>query len=140
MAARRCSLCGINYPAAVTKCPVHEVEAVYYQNLEPEELWEWKAEALRTRIKRGHMPTAVPPIVSVPITEDEGGRFWISSYDLIGAGLHDRLKPDDVLEIPSGLGEKPGEPCHCLWEVMGYRDSTRSYWVRPLLVPDTLHG
>lgn len=134
--ARRCSYCPFNYPPYMTTCPVHGAATSYYVSEDPDELWQFKAEALRQRMVMADAPAENPPRVKVEVTQDEHGQFWISSHDLVRVGLSDRLKADDVLEIPTDDVRSKDEPCDCLWEIQGYRESSRSYWVRPLRVPD----
>ena len=139
MPSYRCSLCGINYPARAkfTRCPVHNETTSYSMYRNEDEDWDWKATALMSGIDLSAKLAGTIPVTPVKVREDENGLHWISSTALIALGLQTKLQPDDVLEIPRADGaDRPKHwPCDCLWEVMGYRDSTREYWVRPLRVP-----
>lgn len=140
MSAYRCSVCGIHYPHSpkFQKCPIHETPNAYFYNQDPDVDWEWKATLLKQRLERGTSGAQRPLVVDVPIRRDELGGYWISSHDLIQAGVQERLQTFEVLEIPVPKDQPvlPDHPCECLWEVMGYRPSTREYWVHPLRVPD----
>ena len=48
------------------------------------------------------------------------GQYWIHSWDLINAGLHHRLGPNDLITV----GKQTFEVC-------AYVDAKRSYRVRP---------
>lgn len=135
MAARRCSLCGISYPTHMFKCPVHQTDADYINNAEVDDLWEWKAEAIRLHISINEgKANPIPVLTGIELREDEG-RTWLSSHDLIRAGIQHRLQADDVLEInPETV--PTDHPCDALWEVQAYSDGRRAYWIRPLRVPD----
>jgi len=140
MAARRCGLCGINYPPRndFKVCPVHGEDTAYFSDLEEHEHWAWQATALMARIspERASDVSGALPVVAVEITKDEEGRHWISSLALIRLGLQKRLVADDVIEIPRHEPPKTTDhPCDCLWQVVAYRDSSRSYWISPLRVP-----
>lgn len=105
-----------------------------FQNRDPDGDWQWQATAVQMGIDRAK-PPELPLVAAVPVHRSEEG-YWISSHDLIRAGVHERLPTFFVLEIPTGEILPRDHPCDCMWEVMGYRESSREYWVRPLRVPD----
>lgn len=109
-------------------CPVCETATAHFSMIEPDDDWEWKATWLMNRQEKAD------PIHKLPleIRQDEEGHYWVSSQAVVRLGVNQRLKTFEVIEIPT----EQETPCDCLWEVQGYRESTREYWVRPLRVPD----
>lgn len=132
----RCSTCGINYPPSQQfgVCPIHESQNAWFPSRDPDDDWEWQATAVMMGVNRAE-PPEIPLKVNVTVHKTPEG-YWINSHDLIRAGVHERLPTFYVLEIPTGELKPKDHPCDCMWEVMGYRESSREYWVRPIRVPD----
>lgn len=136
MAARRCSLCGINYPNTYQfqKCPVHTDETTsFFSDLTVDENWEWAATALMARAKEAateHAGIAIIPLEPRPII---GNLYGLDSRDVIRVGA--RLTVGAFFEIPSVPGQRDA-PCNCFWEVLGYHDGDRLWIVEPIRVPD----
>lgn len=139
MAARRCPLCGINYPADVKyqQCPIHEEVTVYDYHLSPDADWQWKATAIQMGIE-GKATTDEDGILKldIPIHEHPEGLLYISSHDVVRAGVHHRLPPDEVLAIGPSQAASADHPHDNLYEVVAYIDAERAYWIRRLKVPD----
>ena len=135
MAARRCSLCGINYPNQYQfqKCPVHDEPTNYFSDLTVDENWQWAATALMAKAKEAaaeHEGITILPLEPKPLI---GGLYSLDSRDVIRVGA--RLVVGMVFEIPSEPGQRDA-PCDCLWEVLGYHDGDRLWIVEPIRVPD----
>ena len=137
MAARRCTSCGINYPneARFAKCPVHETNTHWQPMVNPDEHWDWKAEAIRLRIAQVEREEEVIPGVPIQPRQDEDGLYWLDRHELIRQGFQRQLRDEEVFETRVEGKLRQDDPCNCLWEVLGWRESTREYWVRPLRVP-----
>lgn len=129
MSARRCSLCGINYPdkPEFRECPVHEGNQTWHMaRQEPDEFWDWKATELQLR--SGKLPRVRGGLVAL----QDG------SILLTGAALAaNPWKPEDgdffeaILPTPGD-----GEPCDCLWEVLFRAEPLDGWIVRPFHIPD----
>lgn len=115
------------------ECPVCGEETKHLSLADPDDDWQWKATFLLNRAQESE------PILKLALTvrKDETGQHWVSSTAIVALGITRRLTAFDVLEIPTHNAEPvKHQPCDCLWEVQGYRESTREYWIRPLRVPD----
>lgn len=132
MPARRCALCGINYPIGLEfqRCPVHTEEPTdYHAHLEVDELWEWKSTTLLHRV-RPTPESPIPYLRNVTISTN-GNQLFITASDVVQAGLRRLLHAGDVLELEHELKTRKYS---VLYEVMGRRESTREYWIRRLVV------
>ena len=121
MAARRCSLCGISYPDnyRFQKCPVHGEATDYFNNVDPDENWEWLATAVQRGIALNAQDDELIPTLHDVAVTTSGGQLFISSHDVIRAGIRHRLQPLELVRI----GQQ-------VFEIQGYIDATRDYWVR----------
>jgi hypothetical protein len=136
VASRRCSSCGISYPTdqRFYKCPVHGEPTAYFQNVEPDENWQWAATAIQMQLERA--AADVSPITILDLTPEPipGGLYTLNAHDVIRAGA--QLRGEEVFVIEPPEAPKTGEPCDCFWEVVGYHDGTRQWIVQPVRVPD----
>jgi hypothetical protein len=123
VAARRCSLCGINYPVLptyqqVTLCPIHDEEMPYDSTLEPDDDWQEQArEIAETHSLTVEDATLIPDIDEDALFVQEG-RTFVFSWDVVERGISHRLPDGALLRV----GEK-------VYEVVGYIDAMRAYWV-----------
>lgn len=166
MPSMRCTTCGIDYPPAMSRCPVCQDETWYNKNGKPDELWEWEAESLRQRRMAGEedgpyvglqpyfLKVSMTEVIHVPETDEEpedGGpsRAHLRAIPAISLvevyAFRDQkllLKPDDVVEIPNPdyKGTESKQRPTKLFEVEGtFRgSSTTLYMLRELTVPDTV--
>lgn len=156
----RCTMCGIDYPTHIDRCPVCDEETWYNKNSEPDEMWSWRAEQARQSREIGesgvwrqpyylNMPT-VEVIHDAPGAEtDEQG---VTRAELLATpclpltevyayeGRKLLLKADDVVELPNLLYKQDtSAPATRLYEVMGsFRGANGSmYMLREMKVPDT---
>lgn len=123
MAARRCSLCGINYPAlssyqAVTRCPIHEEDMVYDTDLEPDDDWEQRAREIAEEYTLAEEDGSLIPDIDGDSLFIQNGRTFVFSWDVVERGISHRL--------PDGALLRVGED---VYEVIGYIDAMRAYWV-----------
>jgi hypothetical protein len=141
MAYRACTSCGINYPTPdeFRQCLACGEPTEYSQWGHAEPNWRSRAEAIALRLSKiAAEKLYQPPHVFVPITTDEDGLQYIDSRDCIREGVSQRL--DEALGHVVAIGPADEFPEDCpdnnLYEVIAYVDERRSYWVRPLRVPD----
>lgn len=140
MACRTCPDCGIDFPpaeafhACIACGMVTKYRPLHAQDLN----WRQQAEMIAARI------TAVVDEelreithLDVPVKLDDEGLFWISSHDAIRSGASNNLADQDVISV-GDPDNSPNGPDNNLYEVIAYVESKRSYWIRPLVVPD--HG
>lgn len=118
------------------KCPVHDTATDYFHGVEPDENWQWMATALLQRINVGKADEDGIIHLDVLVTVTPGGYHWISSHDVIRAGISHRFPPDEVIAIGPSQAQASDEPDDNLYEVLAYVDDRRAYWIRPLRVPD----
>lgn len=125
MAARRCGLCGIHYPAEAkfADCPVHGVATVYMSAAVADEHWDWKATEIQTRIGQRL------PVVSEPPSERADGLYQIPR-----ARFSRILRDGDVFDVRPAAPPESGHPSESMWEVLFVTGP--DYIVRPLRVPD----
>ena len=120
----------------MSECPAHGTPLEYMGNQPPDSDWYAASLAMKEKLA-ARAEASADRIISVTgdlLRQDTDGRFWVSSYELIRAGIWHRLQADDVLEInPHPVPED--HPGDSLWEVQAYSDRRRAYWVRPLRVP-----
>lgn len=117
--SRRCTLCGISYPDAwtFTKCPIHDEPTSRIQDAADED-WERKVALLKYRLTRENEEGELIPAVAGKITVD-GDQLWLSSHDVIRAGISHRLEPDALVRV----GQQ-------VFEVQAYSYTRRAYLVK----------
>jgi hypothetical protein len=123
MAARRCSFCGINYPALssfqmAATCPIHDEPMVYDPSLEPDEDWEEQARLIADAYILSAEDATLIPDIDQDALFVQSGRTFVFSWDIIERGISHRLPDGALLRV----GEK-------VYEVIGYIDAMRAYWV-----------
>jgi hypothetical protein len=118
VAARRCSLCGISYPAMnqFTVCPVHE-EATQWIEKDPDEDWKPTMDRLLQRMEQSKELTRVIPLVRGIEPYTENGLLWINQTALFQAGgRFNSAWPDfHLFELEDGW----------VYETQGWDDSRR---------------
>lgn len=124
----RCSVDGISFPPSYGKfgtCPVCGERTSYFNDVEPDEDWEWKATLLQEQLKTAEesaIDLGALGIKSVPTTvkvKFEHG-YWIHYWDLYHAGVRDKLAEGELIRV----GEQ-------VFEVLEYVETLRSFAVRP---------
>jgi len=136
MAHRLCENCMIKYPSATggyTECVACGRETVYDPFGLADTNWADKAERamkiiLQLESKARH---EFPHIDAVTFMYE--GREYVHSYDVIKYG--GMPENPDVITIGPPR-EDEGGPDDNIYEVIGYSDEQRAYWVRRLRVPD----
>lgn len=123
MAARRCSVDGINFPgeAGAAKCPVCGEMTDWVTNAVPDEDWQDKVAALLEMQHGAEIDPAEIPKVDVRITVRGDGLF-VSSWDLYAAGLRKEvpLQPHALFQVGAQT-----------FEVIEYlREPNREYLVK----------
>ena len=126
MSARRCSTCGINYPASGQQlayalsqvCPLHKTPLDLISDEEPDEDWKAKLERLKLQIDTaGESAPLIPMAEAAVLLRD--GQLWVSSHDLIRSGLWDSIGTFQLIQIGKQI-----------FEIQAYYERTRDYWVR----------
>lgn len=125
MPARRCGLCGINYPAQYSiypqesMCLIHDDEPMKYdQTLEPDEDWEERAKEIAETYTLAEEDQSLIPDIDGDALFIQDGRLFVFSWDVVERGIGHRLPDGALLRV----GDK-------VYEVIGYIDSMRAYWV-----------
>jgi hypothetical protein len=124
VAARRCSTCGINYPApysiyqSKSLCPLHDEPMEYFGDIEPDEDWEESAKEIADRIVMNLEDGELIPDLEPEAVFTEGGRTFVYSWDVIQRGVSHRLPDGALLRVKDTV-----------YEVLGYVDAMRAYWV-----------
>lgn len=126
MPARRCSLCGINYPTgqSFAQCPIHKDErTAWFQNAEPDEDWE-KLVAIATE----HLQPAeddsldeLIPAVNTRVVTRPDGSFVVSSWD-----VHASLRRYKPIAYDEGQLIRVGKQT---FEIVQYLEEERQYVV-----------
>jgi hypothetical protein len=119
VASKRCSLCGIGYPPdwKFNKCPIHETETWLDNKSDPDPDWAARAERLVRQMERDAAIAALIPTIEAKVVHADG-QLWVSSHDVIRAGIRHRLPADAIIRI----GQQH-------FEIQGYSDSRRAYLV-----------
>ena len=126
MAARRCSDCGINYPVrGHVKCDGCGSKTDLISNATVSENWREEAETVRTQLEEAAQQVEKIPKLKIKLYERDGF-FFISSWDVINAGLRHTLVPDTLLRIVKSDDDVR------LFEVAGYSRDRREYWLVPV--------
>lgn len=122
MAALRCSLCGIGYPAQAykfAKCPVHGEPTWRDNSSEPDENWAARAEYLiQSHELENQVKEIIPTIETKVVLRD--GLYFIDSRDVVRAGIGHRLTDTDLIQVGAQV-----------FEIRGYIYAERAYLVRP---------
>ena len=127
MPCRRCSLCGIHFPAIAQfmECPVHEEATTWLGNVEPDENWKEAFEAVQTRADAVNDVKRPLPLVHGVEPYDYGGKLFIRQMELQRAGLRlSHFHPDQfyLFELDDGV----------IYETQGWSDALRSWWIEPV--------
>ena len=102
MAARRCSLHGINFPSTVMRCPVCDEATDWMGSIEPDEEWQLAVELLAAqkpiseadRIERWRLERCLDLGYSVDMAESiaaSDGDLYVLEYRLIRRGCSLKL-------------------------------------------------
>lgn len=127
MAAYRCTLCGISYPAKpqFKTCPIHDEPTDRFDNVEPDPDWQEKGKrvyehAMRQAELRGPIPLAR----GVAVVE-ECGRLFVQQGDLWRSGVViSWMQPTQfyLFELEDGW----------IYETQGWDEPRRRWWVERL--------
>lgn len=124
MAARRCSIDGVNYPTngEFYTCPICGEKTDFVSNAEPDEDYPLKVAWAQERAEQATLEPPLIPTTSEPIpVKPAGGDFyWLHRWDLWHAGVRDRLHHQDLIQV----GKRA-------FEVVTYVHDRRSYLTRP---------
>jgi hypothetical protein len=123
VAAQRCSIDGINFPAEnqYVICPVCGEKTSYFYDQEPDEDYQWKATLLLEQHEDAEVEPLEIPTVSADVrVKLESGALWIHAWDLYHAGQRDKLAQDDLIQV----GKQT-------FEILEYVEPRREYLVRP---------
>lgn len=121
MAAYRCSMCAINYPVqgGHTTCPACEEPTTYFSDLQQDAGWKERVDMLVGAGK----DVWVLDMGDEQIIQYEDGQLFVPYVDTYRAGVRHRM-PDGQLFSTLAYGER------AYYEVLGYHDAGRRYWVR----------
>lgn len=120
MPARYCHTCDIHYPVeGGSTCPLHGEIMVYRTEAEPDEDWPVRARALRDRLVLEIEDEELIPAVNVQVVQRDG-KYFISSHDLIRAGIWHHLRDGDLIRVRKRV-----------FEILGHIDAAREYIARP---------
>ena len=120
MAARRCSIDGISYPAdySFNKCLICG-ETTSYIQADPDEDWEFKVALLSEHLEQAATERPEIPVVDVPVQYHQGA-YFIHAWELYHAGHRDPLLPSALIQVGKQV-----------FETIGYSKEQRMYLVRP---------
>lgn len=122
MSAKRCSLHGINYPTDYTfnVCPICKEPTSYISNAEPQEDWADRVAAEQEReVVEAAEPPGVPQVENVRVRL-RGGQYFVHYWDLYAAGLRDKLRPTDLIQVGAQT-----------FEILEWIHEFREFMVRP---------
>ena len=121
MAARRCVLHG-SFPIdfKFQACPVCGERTDYISNAEPDEHWESNIVRHQERIVRGETEIPEIPVLEGVKAFIENDQYYLSSHEIIQAGVQRRLQPGDLVQIGKQV-----------FETQTYSYAKRRYYVRP---------
>jgi hypothetical protein len=133
MSARRCSLCGINFPTITQfiTCPLHEEPNSLHSDIEPDEDWKVNFERLVKYTKGTQDIRKSIPLVHDAAVTTVDGRLHVAQGDLQRGGLRLWTGPsgDDfdaqfhLFELDDGW----------VYETQGYDESRRQWWVERVI-------
>lgn len=120
-AARRCSTCGINYPAiyGFERCPVHGSLTILLNSdkIEVDDDWEQRAAILKGEQPEDPADETFGPLVDATV-DCRDGQLFVHMWD-VQTSARRRLEPHDLFRI----GKQT-------FEVLEYIEDAREYWVR----------
>src|ERR1035437_4658383 len=105
MPARRCSLCGINYPtmtatgSVLLQCPVHNEPTTLLLDDQPDDDWAQQAARLVADMASELAAGVVIPDLDDETLYIEDGRAFVHSWDLVERGFGHRLPDGTLLRI-----------------------------------------
>lgn len=117
MAANRCSTCGINYPLGLGYCECCGEPNRPVSNAQPHEDWEERVEEIERQQQLAEVERPLIPILDVRVYM-RGDHFFISSWDVVSAGVKYLLEPDTLIQVGKQV-----------FEVGGYSRARREYWL-----------
>jgi hypothetical protein len=128
---RRCSTCGINYPAGpfggVPKCQVDSShELAYVLNTEPDKDWKKRVDMLKARLaEAGRELEAVPQAKETLNIYEEDGLFWVNAFELFRSGVEFNSS-DANFRLFQANGH--------IWETQGWDERRRRWWIEQVAV------
>lgn len=121
MAARRCSICGINFPlrTGFKTCPVCGESCHVIRNDGPHDDWEERIGILQ-ELETTEAALGTPATFDIPIAA-HGHVYLVSSWDICRSGYCSHLEPDQIIVVNDEF-----------YEVCGYVEKRREYWLTKL--------
>lgn len=121
MAARRCTFCGLDYPAIAQfeTCPIHDEPTDLLANASPSPDWQKRFEKLKVAQDEAERP--IPRVKGVEAFEQHG-LTWVYGADLFRAGMrlpHTTASDFKLFELDDG----------CVYETQGWDDPRRRWWI-----------
>ena len=102
------------------ECPVCGERTNYFTNDEPDEDWENKLARQLERFVRSDTEIPEIPVLEGVKVIIEDDHYYISSHEIINAGVQGRLRPSDLVQV----GKQT-------FEILHYSYKNRRYLVRP---------
>lgn len=122
MAAKRCALCGINYPniTEFSTCPLHGEETAYVK-AEPDANWKEALARIKAQLDKADELARPVPLVHTVEPYVEHGLLWLDHGTLMQAGFHiNRIGPSfRLFELDDGF----------IYETQGWDEPGRRWWV-----------
>ena len=125
MAARRCTLCGINYPMVdqFKVCPIHNEETDFRKDASPDANWKDQFAAAQSRAKKdSELSDRVIPLVHGVEVIADCGQLFVDQNALMHAGLRlSRMMNVQfyLFELDDGW----------IYETQGFDEPRRRWWV-----------
>lgn len=132
MAASRCRLCGISYPAITQfeTCPIHEERTTYLNTAEPDEDWQRSYERVAKLAQQSAEISDRPyPFARGVTAVEEDGLLFVDQSEMQRAGVRlSRMQPDQayLFELEDGW----------VYETQGWHESRRRWWVERVAEAD----
>jgi hypothetical protein len=124
MAARRCALCGINYPVFIgNMCPTCEQPMTWYENLQPVDDWKERvASAIEEQVLAAMDAELIPTVQTT--LRVSGDNFAVSTHDVVRSGILSRLNDGSLLRVEDEDGSST------IVEILAYSYTGRVYIAR----------
>lgn len=125
LAARRCTMCGINFPVVLqfAVCPIHDEPTTLRENTDPDEHWKERFDYLLKKAEAdGLLAARVFPLARGVSVIEEDGRLFVDQSELHRAGTRlSRMQPDQfhLFELEDGW----------VYETQGWDEPRRRWWV-----------
>lgn len=124
-----CDECDCSYPSSLqpSSCPLCDGPLIWAAG-QPDDDWRERLKAAVQREKGVYQFPEVKATLRV-----EGKQLLLSTHDVVNSGIHNRLRPDEIVQI-----NDEGKTFHV--EILGYSYQGRVYHVRLFTVtfPDRI--